>query len=57
MCIRDNFNTDFEIKIDSTATIYINPTFSKNKSSSAFSRNQVTTNETFNELNLSLIHI
>ena len=48
-----NFNTDFEIKIDSTATIYINPTFSKNKSSSAFSRNQVTTNETFNELNSS----
>ncbi|MGV9004801.1 outer membrane beta-barrel protein [Flavobacterium sp.] len=48
-----NFNTDFEIKIDSTATIYINPTFSKGKSTSRFSRNQRTTNENFDELNSS----
>jgi hypothetical protein len=48
-----NLNTDFEIKIDSTATIYINPTFTKNKSSSRFKRNQITTNETLDELNRS----
>lgn len=48
-----NFNTDFEIKIDSTASVYINPTFSKSKSTSRFSRNQRTTNEAFDELNSS----
>lgn len=48
-----NFNTDFEIKIDSTASIYINPTFSTSKSKSRFSRNQRTTNEAFAELNSS----
>lgn len=44
---------DFEIKIDSTATIYISPNFQKNKSQNKSSRNQVTINETFDELNSS----
>ncbi len=48
-----NLGLDFEIKLDSTATIYISPSFQKTKSQSKSSRNQVTTNEAFAELNSS----
>jgi hypothetical protein len=48
-----NLGLDFEIKLDSTATIYISPSFQKTKSQSRSSRNQVTTNEAFAELNSS----
>ncbi|MFN3753462.1 outer membrane beta-barrel protein [Flavobacterium sp.] len=48
-----NLDLDFEIKIDSLSTIYINPSFQRNKSYSKSSRNQITTNETFDELNSS----
>ena len=49
-----NLNLDFEVKIDSTSTIYINPTFSKTKTQNKSSRNQITTNEAFDELNSSV---
>ncbi|WP_291132897.1 outer membrane beta-barrel protein [Flavobacterium sp. UBA7682] len=48
-----NLDLDFEIKIDSLSTIYVNPSFQRNKSYSKSSRNQITTNETFDELNSS----
>lgn len=48
-----NLNTDFEIKLDSTATIYVSPKFTKNLSKSRFSRDRITTDESFNELNRS----
>ena len=44
---------DFEIAIDSLNTIYINPNFQKTKNYNKSSRNQVTVNETFDELNSS----
>ncbi|RKS00563.1 outer membrane beta-barrel protein [Flavobacterium sp. 102] len=48
-----NLDLDFEIKIDSLSTIYVNPSFQRNKSYSKSSRNQITTSETFDELNSS----
>ncbi|WNM19115.1 outer membrane beta-barrel protein [Flavobacterium capsici] len=48
-----NLNTDFEIKLDSTATIYVSPKFTKNLSKSRFSRDRITTDENLNELNRS----
>jgi hypothetical protein len=44
---------DFEYLIDSTATIYFNPRFQKGKTTSRFSRTQITTDEDLNELNSS----
>lgn len=44
---------DFEYQIDSTATIYFNPRFQKGKTTSRFSRAQITTDEDLNELNSS----
>lgn len=48
-----NLDLDFEIKIDSLSTIYVNPSFQRNKSYSKSSRNQNTTNEALEELNSS----
>jgi hypothetical protein len=48
-----NFNTDFEIKIDSLTNLYISPKFMKNVTKSRFSRDRITTNEAFDELNRS----
>ncbi|NNT71973.1 outer membrane beta-barrel protein [Flavobacterium sp. IMCC34852] len=44
---------DFEYQIDSTATIYFNPRFQKGKTTSRYSRAQITTDEDLNELNSS----
>lgn len=46
-------NLDFDIKIDSTSSIYIRPSFQKNKSFGKSSRNQITTDESAAELNSS----
>jgi hypothetical protein len=48
-----NLNLDFEVKIDSTSTIYFNPSFRKTRTQNKSSRNQITTNEAFDELNRS----
>jgi len=48
-----NVNLDFEVAIDSTATIYFNPKFSKRFSKSKYLASQVTTDEALNELNSS----
>jgi hypothetical protein len=45
------FSSDFEFEIDSTSSIYFNPRFSKGISNNRFSRNQITTDDQFNELN------
>lgn len=47
-------NLDFEIKIDSTSSIYLRPSFQKNKSFGKSSRNQMTTDESTAELNSSI---
>lgn len=46
-----NLSMDFEVKLDSTATIYISPNFQRNKAFSKSSRNQITVNESQTELN------
>jgi len=48
-----NISLDFEIALDSTATIYINPRFQTSKGFGKSSRNQITTDENLNELNSS----
>jgi hypothetical protein len=48
-----NLNLDFEVKLDSTSTIYFNPSFKKMRTQNKSIRNQVTTNETNDELNSS----
>jgi hypothetical protein len=48
-----NISLDFEIALDSTATIYINPRFQTGKGFGKSSRNQITTDENLNELNSS----
>jgi hypothetical protein len=48
-----NINFDFEMKIDSTATIYFNPKFSKSFSKSNYLASQITNDEDSNELNSS----
>jgi hypothetical protein len=48
-----NVSLDFEVKLDSTATIYLNPKFQTSKGFSKSSRNQITTDESLNELNSS----
>ncbi|WP_264522368.1 outer membrane beta-barrel protein [Flavobacterium sp. N1994] len=42
---------DFEIKIDSTSTLYINPKFTKGLSKNRYTKTQKTTNEALAELN------
>ncbi|MGL2966530.1 outer membrane beta-barrel protein [Flavobacterium sp. XGLA_31] len=53
--IANNHNSgfDFEYKIDSTATIYVGPKFSKSFTRNRFSSRQLTTNEALAELNSS----
>ena len=48
-----NLNLDFEVKLDSTSTIYFNPSFKKMRTQNKSIRTQVTTNETNDELNSS----
>ena len=48
-----NISFDFEMKIDSTATVYFNPKFSKSFSKSNYLASQVTNDENSNELNSS----
>ncbi|MFN7676588.1 carboxypeptidase-like regulatory domain-containing protein [Flavobacterium sp.] len=48
-----NLNLDFEVKLDSTSIIYFNPSFKKMRTQNKSIRNQVTTNETNDELNSS----
>ena len=49
-----NLNLDFEVKIDSLSTIYFNPRFQNSITKNRSSRNQITTNELFEELNRSV---
>jgi len=48
-----NLSLDFEVKIDSTSTIYVAPKFSRSLSKNRFLGTQVTTNESQEELNSS----
>jgi len=48
-----NIDLDFEVKIDSTATLYVSPTFQKTKNYGKSSRSQVTVDENQDELNSS----
>jgi hypothetical protein len=49
-----NLNLDFEVKIDTLSTIYFNPRFQYSITKNRSSRNQITTNELFEELNRSV---
>lgn len=48
-----NASIDFEIALDSTATIYVNPKFMKSFSKNRYSGSQITTDEALAELNSS----
>lgn len=48
-----NISFDFEVELDSLNTVYINPRFQTSKSYGKSSRNQLTTDESLNELNSS----
>jgi hypothetical protein len=48
-----NISLDFEVTLDSLTTIYLNPRFQTSKSFGKSSRNQITTDESLNELNSS----
>ena len=49
-----NLSLDFEVKLDSLNTIYVNPRFQNSITKNSSSRNQLTTNELFEELNRSI---
>ena len=48
-----NISLDFEIALDSLTNVYINPRFQTSKGFGKSSRNQITTDESLNELNSS----
>lgn len=48
-----NISLDFEIALDSLTNVYINPRFQTSKGYGKSSRNQITTDESLNELNSS----
>ncbi|WP_284651434.1 outer membrane beta-barrel protein [Flavobacterium terrisoli] len=48
-----SLSADFEIAIDSTTSLYINPRFAKQKITNRYTRTQTTTDEALNELNSS----
>lgn len=48
-----NINFDFEVKIDSLSSVFVNPRLAKNKTRNRFTRNQFTLDEADGELNRS----
>ncbi|WP_162127255.1 outer membrane beta-barrel protein [Flavobacterium phycosphaerae] len=46
-------NLDFEVKIDSTSSVYVSPKFSRSLAKSRYHKTQITTNEAAAELNSS----